>query len=335
MALTLAACADQTVLRGLEDGQPQTDAEINFRNYVAGMSRASRSVSNPFNRGDAMAVWGHQTTGSSTDTIFNNKRVEYVSEDVWVYSGIKLWNIGSTYKFYGFFPHSENLYTMGQDNCISIPHYVNPANPDEQQDLMVSEMRAISPFNMVDMIFHHIMSNVNIRVRCASGFDTTGVSGVTLRSLQLHGVRESGSYSQTGWTGVNLPVGDWSSQSGEMVMTPIEDVAIEMGSTGTTVMDDWIMLPQQLALDDGGGVTMSVSFTVTYADGSSSIYIREGVPLAGITGHDMGGNNLSIERWECDCRYTYTLLFNPSQGSSKIEFTATVGGWDDCVEDGG
>lgn len=312
-ALMVAACSDTTKLYELEEGR-YAYSTIEFSNYVSGMTRASKSGATPFNPGEAMAVWGYQTTGEYLDTIFNNQLVYNVSENIWNYDNKKLWNIGSSYKFYGIFPHSETLYTIGEDNKATIQEYANPTNPDDQIDLMISEMRPISPFNTVDMIFHHIMSNVNILVKFSDKFDSSGLSGATLQQLTLSGVKFKGSYTQTGWTDAYIPVGAWSNQDSIVDIAGAQNVALNIDGTAVPALNDFIMIPQQLFKAEGApqDVMIDAVFRVFYKDGTSSTFIKKGIRLAGIQGTVKDGTKKKISSWDINNRYNYILAFNPA-----------------------
>ena len=314
-ALAIVACTETSVRFGepQEDGF-YTNSTIEFSNYVSGMTRASKSGANPFVAGESMGVWGYQTTGEYLDTIFNNQQIDYVSENKWTYTNKKLWNIGSTYKFYGVFPYSTTLYTIGEENKVTFADYVNPSVAEDQIDLMISEMRPISPFNMVDMIFHHIMSNVNISVKVSNNFDTSGVSSITVQKLHLSGIKNTGTYTQTGWTNNNVPVGEWSGQSGVMDIADITGVDFPANGTAIPVLSDFIMMPQTLFTKEEGAaqdVTLDAIFRVHYLDGTSLTIIKNGIRLAGIIGKSQDGASQKIVSWDDNCRYNYVLAFNP------------------------
>ncbi len=314
--LLTTACSDTFRLSEPDMGQYVTDAEIEFNNYVTGMTRASKYGATPFKSGESMGVWGYQTTGEIIDTIFKNQEIINVSGNVWTYDNKKLWNIGSTYKFYGVFPYSTTLYSIDDENKVTFEDYVNPSDTASQVDLMISEMRPVSPFNTVDMIFHHIMSNVNLYVKISNNLDITGISSINLSKLHISGIKNKGTYQQTGWTDEYAPVGVWSSQSGLMNIPDATDINLNMDRSATPVMKDVIMLPQQLFSAEGAAddVTIDAVFRIRYSDGTTSTFNKKGVRLAGITGKLVADNDstLKISSWDINHRYNYTLAFNPS-----------------------
>ena len=312
VALIITGCSDNYSVHNTED-DALSYAHIEFTNYVSGLTRASKSGVSPFVAGESMGVWGYQTTGEYTDTIFNNQKVDYVADNQWTYDNKKLWNIGSTYKFYGVFPYSADMYSVGDENKITITGYVNPSDPAQQKDIMISEMRPISPFNMVDMLFHHIMSNVNILVKISDRFDITDVSGVTLLNMHVSGIKNTGTYTQTSWTSKNMAQGEWSDQCGEMEIADFKNIQLDK-NTSTKILDDYVMIPQQLFSRNNPAqdVTIDAAFRVIYKDGTSSTFNKTGIRLANITHTSKTGVNKNISSWEANYRYNYTLAFNPA-----------------------
>ena len=314
--LLTSACSDSYRLSEPDPGQYTTNAEIEFNNYISGMTRASKNGTGTFKAGESMGVWGYQTTGEYIDTIFKNQEITNVSGNVWTYENKKLWNIGSTYRFYGVFPYSTTLYTIDKENKVTFKDYVNPSDTASQLDLMISEMRPISPFNTVDMIFHHIMSNVNLYVKISNNLDINGITSINLSKLHISGIKNKGTYQQTEWTADNEPVGIWSGQTGLMDIPDATDIDLNMDRSATPVMKDVIMMPQQLFSAQGAAddVTIDAVFRIKYSDGTTSTFIKKGVRLAGITGKLVANNDstLKISSWDINNRYNYTLAFNPS-----------------------
>ena len=317
LTLTVSACSDKLAVH-----EPGTDPNsyIEFNNYVDVMTRAAKhSVSRTFEANEAMGVWGFQTTGEYNDVIFNNQRVYCVDGTRWTYNNKKLWNIGSTYMFYGFYPYSEDLYTFSEDRLITIQEYVTPADTALQQDLMISEQRNISPFNTVDMIFHHILSNVNFRVKISDNLDKEGISSVKLMKFNLTGVKSTARYEQTGWNRM-LPTGTWSGQRGSLEVPEITDIELDLDGTTSNVLNEYLVIPQGLYRREAGAaddISLNAIFRIEYTDGTASTFIKQGIRLAGITGISTASGTKIISSWESNNRYNYTLAFNP-MSSTRI-----------------
>lgn len=287
---------------------------IEFGNYVNAMSRASKHNGNgSFCIGDTIAVWGDQTTDNQLDVIFNNQDVRYTEDTTWTYDNKKLWYVGATYSFYGFFPYSKTLYTMSNDGnrFITVPDYTTPDDPDKQIDLMISERRNVSPLTTVDMFFHHILSNVNVGIKVHDDLDTAGIDSIVLKSLKFNNIRSTGTYQQTGWS-QERAVGSWSDQKNFMQLPIITNLHISKDVTPLYL--DYLMIPQKLFSTDvrPKDVSIDAVFRISYKDGTSSTYRKDGIRLAGITGRS-GSSIKVLTSWEPNYQYNYTLVFNPKR----------------------
>ena len=316
----LGSCQQDKLL--VSESTNDLKGEIMFKNYVdnSTSSRASKRTSadaETFSLGESMAVWGHQFTGDIVDTIFFNQKVDYQGNDEWSYENKKLWNVGSTYNLYGIFPYSTNLYTINENEIYGylydIANYTTPDDVDQQVDLMVAERKVnVSPFNVVDMTFHHILSNVNIYAKIAGSMDLSGVADINIEKLEIHGVKNTGSYTQTKYDEMDVPVGEWSNQKGLMV---IPTARMEIHKEARAIISDYLMIPQQLfdMENSANDVHIDVTFRVVYKDGTSSTHVKNNVRLAGMVSNT---KNI-ISTWQPNYRYNYTLAFNP-EASTRI-----------------
>ena len=316
MVLAVSSCQQNGILHEINTEATKDNAYIEFGSYANKMTRASKSSGkNGFNVGDTMAVWGEQTTGDIMDVIFNNQDVRFVSGSTWTYNNKKLWNVGSTYVFYGFFPYAKNLYSMSDDSCryITIAEYTTPNDPNKQTDLMISEKRNVSPFYTVDMFFHHILSNVNIYAKISDAMDTTGITSITLQSAKLNNVMSTGHYEQTGWE-QNRAVGSWSNIKNYMEIGAVTNKVLT--KTATPIYNDYLMIPQALfsTASAPNDVSVDATFRIVYDDGTTSTYIKNGIRLAGIIGKN-GSTSSVVSKWEPNFKYNYTLAFNPNRAT--------------------
>ena len=311
--MTVSSCQQNGIVHVI-DPSARPHAYIEFGNYVHNMTRASKTVGNGgFVVGDTMAVWGIQDTDGEVDIIFNNHDIRYVSDGTWTYDNKKLWNIGSSYMFYGMFPYSKTLYSMSNDGkwYITIPTFTTPDDPDKQTDLMISERRDVDPFNTVDMYFHHILSNVNIYAKISDDLDTTGIESITIKDFKFYNIRSTGHYAQTGWDH-NRAEGAWTDLSGYMDIADKSDIQIY--KKATALYHDYLMIPQILFSTESQpkDVNIDATFKIVYKDGTTSTYIKKGIRLAGINGTS-NSNSKPISEWKPNYRYNYTLAFNPQK----------------------
>lgn len=310
--LLVVSCQQIDVLHEIERDGTRPNAYIEFGNYVNNMTRASKTAGNGgFIVGDTMATWGIQNTDGVVDIIFNNQDVRYVDGATWTYDNKKLWNIGSTYMFYGFFPYSKTLYSMSDDDnrYITIAQYTTPNDPQDQIDLMISERRDVTPFETVDMYFHHILSNVNVFAKVSNAFDTTQVTSITMTSIKFYNMFATGRYDQTGWS-QERAVGAWSNLSDYMQIPAKTN--IEITKTSIPVYSDYLMIPQTLfsTASQPKDICIDAAFRIVYKNGTTSSHSKKGIRLAGITGVS-NTNTKPITAWQPNYRYNYTLVFNP------------------------
>ena len=314
----LSSCQETNFLdtSGIND---ENSTYIEFNNYVSNLTRASLAAGKSgFKENDSMAVWGVQKTSQYEDMVFKNQKVTYTSPK-WTYSPKKQWNYTSKYTFYGVFPYSTSLYTMDTDNefFVTIPTFTTPDDPADQTDLMISEKRPISPGNAVDMIFHHILSNVNVITKIGADFETTDIDSVAILSLKLNNIQNTGKYTQTGWDANNVAEGSWSNTSGTMTLPTIRDLGVSLDKTKSdTVYKDYLMMPQKLFSTDSRpqDVTLDVAFRIFYNDDTKATFVKEGLRLAGVIGNN-GTTDKVVSEWEPNYRYNYILAINPHKST--------------------
>lgn len=315
----LSSCQENLFLdtSGIDD---INSTYIDFNNYVGDLTRASMAPGKgSFKLDDTMAVWGVQKTGQYTDLVFKNQKVTNVGGAQWTYSPKKQWNYTSKYTFYGVYPYSTTRYTMDMDNdfLVSIPTYTTDDDPDKQIDLMISEKRAISPGNTVDMIFHHILSNVNVITKIGADFETTDIDSVAILRLNLNNIQNTGKYDQSGWDANNQAVGAWSNTSGIMTWDTIFNRGLSLDKTKTdTVYKDYLMMPQKLFSTESRpqDATLDVIFKIFYKDETSSTFVKEGLRLAGVKANNLSTNKI-VSEWEPNYRYNYLLAINPHKST--------------------
>ena len=312
-ALAMAAlmsCQDSGQIRdNLENGRTRT---IEFSNYVGSHTRTSKKTGNSFVAGDVMAVWGDQITGSDYEEIFNDQQVSYVSGDTWTYANKRLWNPGSDYTFYAVFPYMEDpLYEISsyeEGRLFKIKNYQVPEAGTDQIDIMISERRPVSPYDKVDMIFHHMLTKIDFIFRVSGDFNLLGIAYVELTKFHIEGIKKSGTFIQTAWSDDNLPVGYWENGTDLLEIPDIKGVRSDDLEI-RHVLEDYLLVPQ--TLDDK--IKFSAEFKIHYNDSTSCVITRDSIVLASLTGKDKEGGTTSIRNWETNTSYVYQFVFNPGK----------------------
>lgn len=304
-------CKQDSVLTNIESLK-DSSTEIQFANYIGSMTRASRGTGNTFVAGDQMSVHGFQVDQSGLIArLFNNQLVEKESKGaLWTYTPPKYWDRSSTYDFYALFPYSTAS-TFDPDNRLfNITDFTVADTADQQVDVMIAQqITGHNPYNVVNLIFNHILSNVNFYIKTADDFATTGISKVTVTSFDVTGLYSGGSFEQTGWTG-KVFTGAWTPDTKSVYDMPtVKNVDYNIGATkAATLADDLLLLPQVI----NDNAVISISLKLVYNDGTEAMFNRT-IQLNRIVGkRASNGTQVLLSKWEPNYRYNYIISFDPS-----------------------
>lgn len=291
-ALLLTACADQ------QSREPQLDtAAIGFATSV---TRSATGPVSGFAAGDSFDVWaqmemtdagGSPLTGTPV-TVFSEEPVTTADGTVWSYVNTKYWEVAD-YAFAAIFPAEVDGASVAFDTSGNPVFKIDNYNATANYDLMtasqtVSYRGTASP---VQFQFEHLLSRVSIAGRAENG-------NVTINSITLTGVSESGSYdSASGWSGLADGNGFTASN-------------IQLNGTTADVIGNKLMIPQPV-----GGMKVSVSYT---PDGASvSLSATYELPVTEF-----------VSSWEPGRSYRYTFVV---YGNRIIFDKPTVTAWDDAT----
>ena len=308
--MLLGACQDNTVLceYGLTDAGT---AAIEFGNYVGGLTRASRGTGASFVPGDEMGVYGFQMIDGDTARLFNNQLVEYTAAGKWTYSPAKYWDSGSGYDFYAAYPYGAGYTFDIDERKFSLASFTVDDVTAQQVDLMLGQ-RVLNarPYNTVNFVFNHILSNVNFYAKAAKEFNATGISSVTVLKFDVTGLYSKGSFEQTGWNG-DVFNGKWSADKTSVYDMPeVKNVDYTIGSTGAvSLIEDLLLLPQDISND----ALVNITYKLNYSNGDESVF-RRSFPLNRIVGYKVStpAAKTAIASWNPNYRYKYIISINPS-----------------------
>ncbi len=130
-------------------------------------------------------------TGSPISTLFDNINLTYSSPN-WVYTGLKYWIPGQTYKFISLYPYSASAYTYTPAESKVTTTYTSAltTNPN-QTDLMysVNERLVTSTVSAspVPLNMKHATSSLTFKLRNVS------VGNITVSNISLTGLYYQGS----------------------------------------------------------------------------------------------------------------------------------------------
>lgn len=290
-ALLLTACADQ------QSREPQLDtAAIGFATSV---TRSATGPVSGFAAGDSFDVWAQMVMTDAGDpltgtpvTVFSEEPVTTADGTVWSYVNTKYWEVAD-YAFAAIFPAEVDGASVAFDTSGNPVFKIDNYNATANYDLMTASQTASyrGTASPVQFQFEHLLSRVSIAGRAENG-------NVTINSITLTGVSESGSYdSASGWSGLAAGNGFTASN-------------IQLNGTTADVIGNKLMIPQPV-----GGMEVSVNYKPDGA--SASLSATYELPVTEF-----------VSSWEPGRSYRYTFVV---YGNRIIFDKPTVTAWNDAT----
>ena len=293
-ALLLTACADQ------QSREPQLDtAAIGFATSV---TRSATGPVSGFAAGDSFDVWaqmqmvmtdaGRSPLTGTPVTVFSEEPVTTADGTVWSYVNTKYWEVAD-YAFAAIFPAEVDGASVAFDTSGNPVFKIDNYNATANYDLMTASQTASyrGTTSPVQFQFEHLLSRVSIAGRAENG-------NVTINSITLTGVSESGSYdSASGWSGLAAGNGFTASN-------------IQLNGTTADVIGNKLMIPQPV-----GGMEVSVNYKPDGA--SASLSATYELPVTEF-----------VSSWEPGRSYRYTFVV---YGNRIIFDKPTVTAWNDAT----
>lgn len=297
----LSSCTENAIVG--DDDVIKNSKTIGFG--IALPQNTTRASLTSFSTGDKMAVFGFQ----DTNLLFNDQLVENTGATTWQYSPLKYWQTGSDYDFYAFYPYGQTHSFDQTGKLFTVTDFVVADAKDAQVDVMIAQKNKPTPFNTVDFVFNHLLSNVNFYFGSVANFDFTGISSIEVKSFDVTDLYNKGTYTQTGWAATtNQAEGAWGNQSGTYDFPAVSTGSVAANSDVVTLANDLLLLPQTIS----GDARIKLTYVIKYADGTSSEF-NKGVRLADIYGTlRSNGTKAKIDKWDPNFIYNYTLAVNPA-----------------------
>ena len=306
-------CAENDLLVDVQQQSQKLSGVIDFSDsYVDNMTRASKTSSNGgtgFEVGDVMAIYGYQTLAdpSMVYEIFSNTPVTKQGATSWTYENARYWNAGSTYEFYGIFPADvDHEFT---DKLFTVSDFVVENNADDQVDVMIAKKNETSPFNKVNMVYNHILSNVNFYFKVQDKFNNSGIATYEVVDFDVEGLNSKGTYTQTGYDANKAAVGSWDvDETSVYDYTKVTSGSIKKGEKAS-LGDDLLLMPQVISDD----ATVTLTYKTVYTDGTEAVYGPKVFQLnTAMATAKKSGESKVITDWQPNYRYNYYLAVNPS-----------------------
>lgn len=321
--MLLSACEDNKVLNSI-DPIRDNSTQINFANYVSGLTRASKGVGATFVSGDEIEVYGLQNVNGEYGKLFNNQLVTNTGQEIWSYSPVKYWEKNSTYDFYAVYPYAVASSFDFEGRTFSITDFTVANKESDQIDLMIAkQITDHQPFNVVNFEFSHILSNVNFYYKTSDDFNTEGIKSVDVISFDVTGLYSKGSFAQTGWNSNSAFTGAWTADVTSLYDMPeVKSAAYTIGNTkAASLATDLLLLPQQI----NDNAKLSITFKLVYSDDTESIFERS-VALNKIVGNKVSTptQKEKLAKWEPNYRYNYIVSVDPSITSDGGHFLPNI-----------
>lgn len=287
-AMMMASCTQNEVLE-----VPESRA-IGFNTFV---DNATRNVSETTNESlkSGFSVYGGYAT--VTD-VFENTVVTSKDGTNWIYSPMRYWVDGQSYKFAAFAPATAGgTKTFNYDDGhLDIANYV--ADINAPVDLVYAEATATgktSSNDVVSLSFEHIMSWVKIVFLNNFGNDVK----VQVTDVDIMGVKSTANYTDK----------VWSAPETDADFTPVS--LTETTENGNKQTVDFIAIPQTVG-------TFTITFKLTVKDANGAVLADAITKTA----------TLSSQAWSANNIYTYTAtLDGKTIGLEEIQFKPSVTGW--------
>lgn len=291
-ALLLTACADK------QGEEPQADTSA--IGFATSVTRSATGPVSGFAAGDGFDVWaqmvmtdagGAPLTGTPL-TVFTEEPVSTTDGSAWSYVNTKYWEVAD-YAFAAIFPAEVDGASVAFDTSGNPVFKIDNYNATANYDLMTASQTASyrGTASPVQFQFEHLLSRVSIAGRAENG-------NVTINSITLTGVSESGSYdSASGWSGLAAGNGFTASN-------------IQLNGTTADVIGNKLMIPQPV-----GGMEVSVNYKPDGA--SASLSATYELPVTEF-----------VSSWEPGRSYRYTFVV---YGNRIIFDKPTVTAWNDAT----
>lgn len=355
-AITLASCSK------IYDATPvNNEPAIGFGSWAETLTKTEARVqgTNTFLAGDTFAVYGYKDKSTPAPvTVFDDIVVTASGNpvDSWDYSNHRYWD--TAYDSYTFFAISPSAIGTEADGTNSSTN-VNPQTgafvtrsitfSGDDNDILVADKKVVakgetpffSNYATVPIVFNHVASLVDFKVKKAPSLSTTAVK---VSAFSLSNIDNEGQLTVTAAYTENHPVASWTNPGtarttygpGDGVnddvdisspITIAEDTAFNTASptdpaNSTPLIKSLVVMPQ--AFRNSGG-TNPQTLTISYQLGTDPTTYTRTLYLADFDADNDNAEGPSdqIGSWEPGKHYTFYITIE----AHAISFSATITPW--------
>lgn len=298
----LIGCAYDEMVGSLTTDEElrQDTVAISFGNCI--IDAPTRSLTLLSEHTSSMGVWGWQKSADDMSLcLFRNQPVTFdASQHTWTYSPGRYWESGSSYRFYAYAPHSTEVdggttvninestgwitiegITLQGDNTMSVGAMKQPYgnfSSVTDTDWMIDRAGRVVPKErirqQVTFNMQHILSKLNVMVRCTAGMEERGISMI-LDSMSVGQFPSMGTFRQQldHSPAFNSPadqaVNEWQVYDSYPLNTIMSACNVQLDAQGKCVVES-LVLPHSVGTDvkvklfcsipTGGGTSERVSY---------------------------------------------------------------------------
>lgn len=349
--LIVAAVALATVsCSRIYDVNPSDPQEIGFRIWAENLTKARAQGSSTFASGDDFAVYGYKDKSDDSDanTVFDDVVVSTTDGTTWDYTPTapaRYWDVNyDKYIFYAISPAAVGTGGTVDPQTGEISASVTFSGSNN--DILVADKKTVlktdTPVNFgngtaaygaVNMVFNHVASLVDFKVKKASSLSsaTVTVSAFTLSNVESAGVLTvSDAYTST------HPVVSWSSTATTTYTTTSGVTSV---STPVTVPEDGTFNPASPVATPAGSEflintlvvkpqdldaqTLSITYQIAVTGGGTNEYTSVLNIKDFDNVDDADQNDTKFSAWKPGKHYTFYITLD----ARKIDFTAQITDW--------
>lgn len=283
-ALLLTACNS-----GGDDRIIDIPDEKESISFDGARTRASLStVTNTF------AIHGTATDVDKTSVVFNNQKVEHISEsNLWVYSPLKYWNTRADHKFGAYAPYDVSRnFSFSPEGYPMVTGFMVRQNVDNQESLLLSRTvdrnvgNAGLDMSPVVFAFDPALTRINFKIKKESSLTDV----LHLNVLRVYNLKSSGNCCHDGsgitWDTSSAPTNTFGYSTGFENPREVTREGIIAWENGA------LMVPQQIS-----GITVYLSYTRRHNNLTYS-YDKDNITLPGTD-------------WQPGKQITYVLTLKP------------------------
>lgn len=347
---------------------PTNTTPIGFGTWAEHLTKADPrpAGTNDFLAGDTFNVYGYKTVATTKTVVFNGDVVtadgtEGDPVSTWSYSPIRFWDpTAASYTFFAVSP-SGNVSTANAETGVITSNDITFGG--QNNDILVATKKEVTTFSSapVQIVFNHIASLVDIKVKKDAALPTSAslkITAASLTNVQTKGQFTVASYDSNGkpvigataygWTLAETPVpGSYTANASLPLTVNVKTSydANDNAATGTTddgnnsvtvpndvqnLFTNYVLMPQDI---QNGSQNLHIEYKiVTQVSPEIATEYTADIPIKNFVTADDKDNPTpsAATSWIPGTHYIYTLTI----GANAISFSASINPWNTTTVNG-